>query len=483
MNKTLKYFLVSTTTLLSTAALISCSLFDSKTRVVIRLQGNNPIMQKLVTNFNNKQSKYKAELSISSGYPGVKKDNNAEFATGKQPNLTIGYPDHFEEYNSLGDRVINLEKYINDPEIGLTPQQLADFKEGFLAEGRTYSKPGTYSLPFTKSVEATYYNEKFFTKHGLTINENPSWDELITLGIQIKEFKKQDLKEQQKTDVEIEKYMKTFYPIGYDSDANLLIRSIVANGGKYTEFDKATNTGKITFIDETNTSEFDITKKVVSYFAKLNKDLILNTKKGNSNQYISNTFKLGNNMISVGSTGGTRHLEFKDVTIGSVAVKLAPEFKKDGVKNVSISQGPSIGILKNADEERNKGAWLFLKEIYTQEFQFENNVKSGYASVLKSIKDYPKYKEWLAAESTSNIQDVFKQVAKLYDRIPESELYLSPVFNKSSKARDLAETIIHGVFSNEEYKAIASTELESKKSEVDAIIKKVINEQYNKIFA
>lgn len=481
MNKTLKYLLVSTTLLLSAAALASCDLFDKRTRIKVRLNGLNTLINDYATEFNKTSKDFKVIVEQSAGYGGVKKDNNAEFATGKQPNITVGYPDHFEEYNSIGDRVVNLETYMNDPEIGFTKEQLADFKQGYLDEGKQYSKKGTYSLPFSKSVEVTYYNKKFFDAHNLTMSEKPTWDDFEKLGTQIRTFKEADLKAAKLSDKEVQEKMKTFYPIGYDSDDNLLIRSVVAHGGKYTEFNKDTKEAKLSFVDEKDPKEIEITKEVTRYLAGLNKKQILNTKKGNGGNYLSSTYINGDLMVTVGSSAGIKHNVFKDPSKGFNGLTLAPEFKDK--KRTTISQGPSIGILKSSNEEANRAAWKFLKTLYNADFQFENNILRGYDSVLKSTAQLPKYKEWVASKSVTNEEKLLKEVAQLYNKIPETELYLSPVFSKSAKARELAGTIVHGLYSNEDYKKIKTEELESKKAEIDKIIDTVIKAQNAKLFA
>lgn len=486
MNKLLKVLLVSTTLTLSSAVLMACDLFDSRTRIQFRVHNNSPILQKHIDKFNAENKEFKAELLISSGYGGVEDENRKSFSSGKKANLTVGYPDSFELYNQFGDNVLDLTDFINDPNVGFTKEQLDDFVPEYFAEGSSYVKPGTYSIAFSKSTEFTFYNKTFFDKHGLSFKEN-TWEEYIQLGKQIIELKKQDLKEEGLSEDKIAEKMKNFYPIGYDSDANLLIRSIAGNGG-YTNFvdEAGVKKGVLTFIDfgkEGQEAPNKSTQEMMKFFAKLNKEKILNTKKGNANKYLSNKFIQGDLIISIGSSAGARHNTIKNAKVGVAAVTKAPQFKT-GVKPLNISQGPSVGIIKSQDEKQNKGAWLLLKTLFEPKFQAEYNSNSSYSAVIKSAYKEQSYLDFINTKTTDLETQLKVDVYKLYEQMAKDNdpIYLSPVFDKSAKARKLAELLIHGLYSDKEYKEIALENLDSESEKVAKIVKRIVQEKYEEIF-
>lgn len=501
MSKLLKYLLVSSTLVLLSVGLLACNnnvklgtdpekpgTSTEKVKVIIRLSGKNEAISKIVAEFNKNNSDYVAEIDEAKGYGDIYKKNKAEFATGNQPNITMGYPDHFEEFNRLKEQVLDLSSFINDPEIGYTKQELDDFYPEYLAEGNNYTKPGIYSLTFGKSAEIAFYNKPVFEKLGLLeeLKSARSWDDFEKLGLKLRQKKEQELKESGKRDEEVSAFMREFYPITYESDANLVIRSIISTGGKYTELvtkSDGTKDGEIIFTKFGETAEQDQNKemqKVIKYFAELNKKGILNTKKSLASGYLSDVYKQGKSYINIASTAGLGYNAFDKVELGVTEARLVPQFT-EGAKPVSISQGPSFAILKNANEKRNKGAWLLLKELLKPQNQFALTIQRGYASVRKSTYDLPEYKAWVGENVTSNRDMLFRQVAELFRTIPQSELYLSPVFSKSAKARNVADALIHAVYSSDEFKALTDTQSDNEekvreiiKNKLDELVKQIL---------
>lgn len=496
MSKLLKYLLVSSTLLLSGVALYACGEKSDKVndqnsgnttdkvKIVIRTTGKSAEMTEIVNSFNASHPEYFVEIDEGGGYSNVYKKNKADFATGNQPNLTYGYPDHFEEFNRLKPQVLDLNQYINDPEIGYTQAELEDFVSAYYNEGKNYTKEGTFSFTIGKSAEIAYYNKKEFEKLGLLENlkSAKSWDDFEKLGLLIRNKKEQALKDEGKTEEEVTNIMKNFYPITYESDANLIIRSLISTGGNYTKIvtkEDGTKDGEILFTKFGETAEQDQNKelqKVIKYFAELNKKGILNTKRSLQSGYLSDVYKQGGSLINIASTAGLGYNTFDDIEKGLTEARTVPQFTESGAKAVSISQGPSVAILKNADERRNKGAWIFLKELLKPENQFKISIKKGYASVRKSTYELPEYKAWVAEQGiTSNKELLYRQVAELFRGIPVEELYLSPVFNKSAKARNLLDALLHAVYSSEEFKALTSSETDYE-SKIREIIKKQLKE-------
>jgi len=65
------------------------------------------------------------------GYDDVRNQTITYIAAGKNPDLVYCYPDHIAAYNRTSIQVVDLNKYINDSEVGLTEAQKADFIEGY----------------------------------------------------------------------------------------------------------------------------------------------------------------------------------------------------------------------------------------------------------------------------------------------------------------------------------------------------------------
>ena len=76
---------------------------------------------------------------------------------GNQPDIAESYPDHIARY-AAAKAPLALNNFINNPNIGFTEEEIADFLPGLWAEGQSYDNEGTIlSLPFTKSSEALIF--------------------------------------------------------------------------------------------------------------------------------------------------------------------------------------------------------------------------------------------------------------------------------------------------------------------------------------
>ena len=119
------------------------------------------------------------ELEVVSGYDEMKSATIQDINGGVVPTMTVGYPDHFAEY-LISKAIVSLDKFIEDPNVGYTTEELADFLPGYVTENRQFDKKGTYvGLPFNKSTEALYYNVEFFEEFGLEVPK--TWDEMDAL--------------------------------------------------------------------------------------------------------------------------------------------------------------------------------------------------------------------------------------------------------------------------------------------------------------
>ena len=111
---------------------------------------------------------------------------NTEIMGDNQPNIAYCYPDHVASYN-MSKSVVILDDLINSTVevtrddgttevLGLLPEQIDDFIEGFYNAGLQYGDGKMYTLPMSKSTEVLYYNKTFFEENGLTVPTN--WDEM-----------------------------------------------------------------------------------------------------------------------------------------------------------------------------------------------------------------------------------------------------------------------------------------------------------------
>ncbi len=156
--------------------------------------------------------------------------------------------------------------------------------------------------------------------------------------------------------------------------------------------------------------------------------------------------------MSIGSSAGARY-QRPDKVSGEypfeVGIAAIPQLDPSNPK--VISQGPSICIFKDSNEQEVYASWLFVKFLTTDvEFQAAFSMRAGYIPVIKSVQDYENYKLFLSkADGGDNIQ----ALSAIQCLAQEKAYYTSPAFNGSSKAREEVGLLMQVCFSN--YEAVS----------------------------
>ena len=372
---------------------------------------------------------------------------------GNAPDISESYPDHIARYMPSG-APLPLNTFINNPNIGYTQAEIEDFLPGLWAEGTSYDNKGTvYSMPFTKSTEAFFYNKTVFDAHSIgeeTYTEivnsaDFTWDDVFAIAEDIKTWD---------TDA---------IPIGYDSTDNLFISASEQWGAGYTGFNSETGAGEILFNNATS-------KEMVKYFKdKVDRGLML-TRALNGDAYTSDIYKTGENLyMYVGSTGGTRYayIGMTDAVFESgVRAGVAPLPSHDGTTRRQIQQGPNINLFKSGSEQQMIAAWLFVKYITTAEKSLEFALPSGYAPIRYSAYDSTVWDEFgvhTGEPSTTAQAKVWAQDELVRDAIQifldNGEIFFtSAVFNLSSDTRSEVGSLIDKILA---YQAANQTDLDN----------------------
>lgn len=374
-------------------------------------------LNKIVDSFNTKYAgKYKVTLSkVAGDYDALNDAVKTKLASGEVPALTMGYPDSFSSYigaNLNDSSILRLDNFINDTNYGYTKSELDDFVDEYLNEGKDYTFSGYWSMPMYKSTEVLYYNANYFygdneqndklfasnteysslkkkvasatpnqedlnslkefvTKNnGYTYDLPVTWDDMVTVS-------KKMISDRKKARVTNE-----FYPLGYDSDANLFISQFAQRDIDYTTATSNTNEGHFLF---NNDKAKALTKEIVD----LVNDKILITKGTlGGSKYTSTYFNEAKLAMSVGSTGGSSYQVSANFKVGLAAVP----YKN---KQKYIMQGPSICFFNNNNNYVHKGAWLFYKEMAAPEANCALALENSYDPVRKSSYETEQYKNWI----------------------------------------------------------------------------------------
>lgn len=336
---------------------------------------------------------------------------------GSVPTMAFCYPDNVAAYLAK-DMVADMASYTTDATVGFQKSDgshldstgaevygAADYVKTFWDEGTSYTKAGTYSVPFAKSTEALFYNKTEFAKNGWSVPT--TWDQMWDLCQQIR-----DSKPEKDSDGTYK-----YYPLGYDSDANLYITLSQQKNIPYTS---ATGDHYLFNNSQAKTMMTELKSKY---------DLGLFKTKGTTanSTYTSTKFTAGEIMMSIGSTGGTQYNDTSNFEVG-VAVPPSVDVDKPAV----ISQGPSICFFKSATAAELKAAWLFYRFISTAENSTYYAVSTGYQPVRTSSFQTAQYQSFINAAGDD--RGLFNEVASVTSKMNNS-YFNSPVFVGSAKAR------------------------------------------------
>ena len=367
------------------------------------------VLDASIADFNKIYPNITVKHESFGNYDGVLSQVKTELTVGDHPNLAYCYADHVAVYNVSG-ATQRLDVLMNDETYGFTEEQLADFIEGTLNDGKVFGDGYTYLIPIAKSTEVLYYNKTFFEKHNLDVPT--TWDEMEELCAQIKAID------------------ETCIPLGYDSESNWFITLCEQYGSEYTD---GTADNPFTYNNATN-REF-ITKFRTWYQNKWV------TTEQLSGSYTSALFtgeaESGTRCyMCIGSTGGATYQQPNQVNgVYEFEVGIAPIPQQNADNPKVIAQGPSICIFKDNDPQKVLATWLFARHLSTDVvFQASVSMSNGYAPVIKSVQDNPVYAEFLASadvDGTANIQAYAVKVALEQS----SAMFVSDAFYGSSVAR------------------------------------------------
>ena len=369
---------------------------------------------------------------VSQGsYPGVRKEMINAIANSKYPELVVGYPDHFAQYQG--------SKILRQLDGSVTGEWLKDYDEDYMPENYLYDQDGTqhlYGVPFNKSTELLGYNGVFVDYcdelyPGEGLKELPkTWGEWAAAksdptskaGRYLSTF--QDLVANHKvmyatqetdgtahdfTPTPAEGKVKVFdYKdinitdtklMSWDSTDNAFITLVRQWDSHYTELPEDQRTvapkrrlGKILFANEAN---LDKTLKMLKFFNHMYKDEIFGTPGDIGGKFSSEAFARGCVMFMVCSSGGLSYNTSK----WENRFRVAPIPYKDEDHKFVISQGANICLTKKGDEAK---ALKVLKALTSGKFQTRWAIETGYFPAAKSAEDDDDYINFMNDTSYSD---------------------------------------------------------------------------------
>ena len=426
---------------LSCTTLSACNK-DNRTEVVFwhtMGQSNQEKLNAMIEQFEKDNPDIKITHAAQGGYTDIESKISKAIPAKTTPTMAFCYPDHVAGYVDANVSV-KLNDLISDPEIGLSAEDLQDYKDaGFWDEGASYDSVGSiYSVPFSKSTEVLFMNTTWMQKHKLTVDGTETGAPIVPTKWENEE-NPDDLYAMFNLCRKIKSIDDSITPLGYDSDDNMYITLSAQYGIPYTSINEE---GKGS-IDFNNDQAKGLITRLKGYY-----DEGLFVTKGTlpNSTYTSTKFKAEELIMSIGSTGGTSYNipsqdpETKEYQFNAEVFRI-PQANEEAPK--VISQGPSITFFKNSKitDEQVKASWKFYKHITNAYNSAVYAILTGYEPVRESAYQSDEYQAHLAA--TGEAETLYTKVANLTatDAIKDA-YFFSPVFVGSSTARQQAGGII-----------------------------------------
>jgi ABC-type glycerol-3-phosphate transport system substrate-binding protein len=90
------------------------------------------------------------------GYSEIFNNMNAAINTGELPDLAIGYNNQYLSWDAAGDIIVDLNDYMDDPDVGFTAEEQADFYQTFFNQDVIGGR--RLGLPAQRSGQYMFYN-------------------------------------------------------------------------------------------------------------------------------------------------------------------------------------------------------------------------------------------------------------------------------------------------------------------------------------
>ncbi|MCD8209413.1 MAG: extracellular solute-binding protein [Coprobacillus sp.] len=471
MKKMNKVVLTALVALFGVSALSGCGQKDDGITVVFWHTFGKTIQDTLarkITEFEklvleHDGVKVHIDQNYRGGYDDILSQISQGWAAGNVPTMAVAYPDHVADYidseEYSGQHVVNLDDYINDPEVGFgqekwlgdTTTGTSDFIPAYFEEGQSFVVEGTYTLPLMKSTEVMFYNinvvdpllddmrqledtsEYYIPELSEESDNNKllssiSWDELMKIG----DYFLNEWESSYKPDT----IDDDFYPVFYDSDGNLFITKMMQNEIPYSSVNYVTNKGSIDF--QTGDARIAAEAMVTSLSEYHDKGVL--TTKGAIGEYGSNYFVDGKALFSIGSSGGTGY-QLPSSNSFDVGVCAVPA---DNDNPLYVCQGPDLVLLRNPklkdseNDERDLYAWKFMKYLTNPDVNVElcTYGSEGYSPVRQSAYTTDEYLEYLEEG------EEYADTAKVVLNDIGTNYFTTAVFPGSATLRDQVGGII-----------------------------------------
>ena len=318
------------------------------------------VLDALVAEFNASQSEVVVEASYQGGYGTLMQKLMAAVAAGGPPTMTGTYNNWTTQFID-GEAIVPLERFIKDPAVGYSEEELADFFPAFL-QANTWNGV-LYTLPFNKSVQVLYYNKELLDQAGVGVPA--TMEELARAARAVKDA----------TGV---------HGFVVSPDMDTFSAFFRAFGGQWLD-----ESGQPAFHGEAGLRAVRFMQDLVRDGAAYVYDGWLDEEFNKRNTAM---FIHSNGTIPWVRSGATFEWGTAPVPAGDVAA--------------STVAGLDLAIFADATEAEQLAAWTFIKWLLSPEVNARWSVATGYLPIRRSALATPVVQEYLAVARHENASGI-----------------------------------------------------------------------------
>ncbi|OHW63539.1 hypothetical protein EUAN_04030 [Andreesenia angusta] len=332
---------------------------------------------------------------------------NGSMGASLMPDIFAAYPESAFQVKNVKE-LVSLDEYFSE-------EELSEYREEFLEEGKIASDGKVYIMPVAKSTENLYVNktlwDEFAEKNGFQPSDLQTWEGLVEVA---------------------EAYYKEtgegFF--GINENVNYMIQSSVQLGGEMFDY------------SEDGTAEFALSKEIAkkiwqNYYVPYIKGHFVKT-----GRFSSDDVRTGTSIAYTGSTGGASYFP-EEVTLdqGDV-VPIEPmilpyPYFEDG-KKYAVQRGAGMCIVKS-DRAHEYASAEFLRWFTDTERNVNFAISTGYFPVKnEALKEEVLIEALESAEIASPA--VKASIITTKEMLKDYSFYNSKPFEKSYEAKTILES-------------------------------------------
>nr|WP_318540040.1 ABC transporter substrate-binding protein [Terribacillus saccharophilus] len=312
-------------------------------------------IKKFADDFNSTHEDITIKPVNQGSYEDLQQKIMAAAKAGNLPDMAQATTNVIPEY--IDNKFItSLNDFIEDPEVGLSEDELNDYIEVF-RDSSTWDDT-YYSLPFSKSTRVLFYNQTLLEENGLEAPK--TWDELQEVA---------------KT-VTKDGVVGMGFENSYEAEFQGILKQM---GGTY--MDEAT--GEPQFASKEGQEAMGMISGMID-------EGIART--AGEDEYMSNPFGRGDVAMYIGSSAGIPHVG--GAMEDGIEWSTAPIPTLDGEAATTFA-GNDIVIFNQSEDVEQKAAWEFMKYLTSPEVTSEWSMLSGYLPIRQSALDTEEYQKFL----------------------------------------------------------------------------------------